>query len=366
MRIGFDCAKLAKGTGKSIGIYNVARSVITNMVGKLPEGYEMVVFGNEMNRCDFDMEGVEFVLTDINIDSKKDVIAWELFRVNRYIKKYQIDEIMFPRGFTSWNCPVPDVILVHDLIPFFYHKHYPGTLGRLSNAYIMFRLRQSIRKAKKIITISEYSKKDIVRMVPSAESRTTVILHGFDRRQRKYAVVPANEDYIIAVASMLPHKNAKGIVKAYEEYFSRAEYPARLVLTGVSSLKEAGIQVDGAVESRIECKPYLEDREYYTLFKNAKVLLFLSLIEGFGLPPLEAMELGVPVICSNRTSLPEVVRDAGILVDPDDTVGIAKALEKMLHDEKYREDMIFNGYVNLGSFRWEDKIQQYIKVLVSE
>lgn len=366
MRIGFDCAKLAKGTGKSIGIYNAAKSVISNMVGKLPEGYEMVVFGNEINRCDFDINGVEFVVTDINIESKKDVIVWELFRVNRYIRKYKIDEIVFPRGFTSWNCPVPDVILVHDLIPFFYHKHYPKTLGRLSNAYIMLRLKQSIRSAKKIITISEYSKKEIVEMVPKSESKITVILHGFDRRKNNYEIAPANEDYIIAVASMLPHKNAKGIVKAYEEYFSRTEYPARLVLTGVSSLAEAGISVDGAVESRIECKTYMEDREYYALFKNAKVLLFLSLIEGFGLPPLEAMELGVPVICSNRTSLPEVVKDAGILVDPDDTSAVADALEKMLYDQKFREDMIFNGYVNLSSFLWEDKIQQYIKVLVSE
>lgn len=366
MRIGFDCAKLAKGTGKSIGIYNVAKSVITNMVGKLPEGYEMVVFGNEINRCDFDIRGVEFIAVDINIEDKKDVIMWELFRVNRYIKKYKIDKIMFLRGFTSLHCPVPDVILIHDLIPFFYHKHYPRALGFASNAYIMFRLKQSIRKAKQIITISEYSKQEIVKLVPSAMQKTTVIHHGYDRRRRNYAVVPAKDDYIIGIASMLPHKNAKGIVKAYEQYFAGVEYPARLVLTGVTSLQEAGISVDGAVASRIECKPYMEDREYYTLFKNAKVMLFLTLIEGFGLPPLEAMELGVPVICSNKTSLPEVVNDAGILVDPNNTNEIARQLERVMQDDKLREEMIFNGYVNLGSFLWEDKIQQYIKVLVSE
>jgi glycosyltransferase involved in cell wall biosynthesis len=366
MRIGFDCAKLAKGTGKSIGIYNVARSVVTNLVGKLPEGYELVVFGNEKNRCDFDVEGVEFVLTDLDITSKKEILLWELFRVNSYIKKYHIDEIVFPRGFTSWFCPVKDVIIVHDLIPFYYHTHYPEVLGKLQNAYIMFRLKQSIRLAKKVITISQYSYQDIVKMVPAAAGKTTVILHGFDRRRDRYEVQPAKEEYIIGVTSALPHKNAKGIVSAYLEYFKMTEKPAKLVLAGIESLDAAGINVDVRARAYIECRKYLEDQEYFTLFKNAKVLVFLSYIEGFGLPPLEAMELGVPVICSNASSLPEVINDAGILVDPDDSKAAAEALLKVLSDEEYRKDLIFNGYVNLNSFRWEDKIQEYIKVLVGE
>lgn len=366
MRIGFDCAKLAKGTGKSIGIYNVTKSVVTNLIGKLPHGTELVIFGNEKNRQDFDIDGVEFIVTDINIESRKDILMWELFRVNRYIKKYKIDEIVFPRGFTSLFCPVKDIIIVHDLIPFFYNKNYPDVLGKAENAYIMARLKQSIKAADRIITISQYSKNDIVKMVPKAEGKTEVILHGFDRRKDKYEVEPSEEDYIIGVASVLPHKNAKGIVKAYSEYLKLTDNPAKLVLAGIKSLKDAGIDVSEETAKHIECKKFLEDKEYFTLFKNAKVLLFLSYIEGFGLPPLEAMELGVPVICSDRTSLPEVINDAGILVDPDDYKASAKALLKVLSDEEYRKNLIFNGYINLNSFRWEDKIKQYIKVLAGE
>lgn len=363
MRIGFDCAKLAKGMGKSIGIYNVTKSVVTNLVGRLPEGVELVVFGNEMNRQDFDIDGVEFIVSDINLESRKDFLMWELFRVNKYIKKYKIDRIVFPRGFTSLFCPVTDIIIVHDLIPFFYHKNFPGVLGKLENTYIMARLKQSVASADRIITISDYSKNDMVRMVPKAAKKTEVILHGFDHRKQLYDVEPAAEDYIIGVTSVLPHKNAKGIVEAYKEYVKSNSNPAKLVLAGLKSLSDAGISVDEEIVGLIECKKFLEDKEYFALFKNAKVLLFMSVIEGFGLPPLEAMELGVPVICSNRTSLPEVINDAGVLIDPDDVRAAAAALDKMLGDEEYRQEYIRKGYENLEKFRWEDKIQQYIKVL---
>lgn len=366
MRIGFDCAKLAKGTGKSIGIYNATKSIVTNLAGSLTKDCELVVFGNEKNRQDFDVEGVEFVLTDLDISSKKEVILWELFRINKYIKDYKVDRIFFPRGFTSWFCPVPDIILIHDLIPFYYHKHFPEALGRLENAYIMFRLKQSIRLADKVITISEYSRKDIIRMVPKAERKTRVILHGFDRRSSSYPADPSKQDYILGVTSALPHKNAKGIAAAYQEYLKLTDDPARLVLVGVESLNSAGIVVDKQTAARIDCKKYLDDKEYYSLFKNARVLLFLSYIEGFGLPPLEAMELGVPVVCSDRTSLPEVVNDAGILVDPDDSKTVAEGIHRILTDEEYKKDLVFNGYINLNSFRWEDKIQEYIKVLTGE
>lgn len=363
MRIGFDCAKLAKGMGKSIGIYNVAKSVVTNLVGRLPKGVELVVFGNEMNRHDFDIDGVEFVLSDIKLESRKDVILWELFRANKYIKQYNIDRIVFPRGFTSLFCPIMDIIIVHDLIPFFYHKNFPGVLGKIENAYIMTRLKQSIASADRIITISEYSKADMIAMVPKAASKTEVILHGFDHRKQLYDVEPAAEDYIIGITSGLPHKNARGIIEVYKEYVKISNKPAKLVLAGLKSLDDIEVQLDKEVADLIECKKFLEDKEYFTLFKNAKVLLFMSIIEGFGLPPLEAMELGVPVICSDRTSLPEVVNDAGVLVNPDDYAGVAKELNKMLSDEEYRQDYIRRGYENLEKFHWEDKIQQYIKVL---
>lgn len=366
MRIGFDCAKFVKGLGKSIGIMNVTISIVRNMAGKLPEGVELVVFGNETNRKDFEVEGVEFVLTDIKPESKSDILMWELFRVNKYIKKYNIDKIVFPRGFTSLFCPVNQIIIVHDMIPFFYHKNYPGVLGRFENAYIMARLKQSIKSADKVITISDYSKNDILKMVPKSEDKISVILHGFDHRSKLYDVEPPKEDYIIGVTTRLPHKNAKGIVEAYREYVSNADKPVKLALVGLNSLDDASVEVGEELEGLIECKRFLDDKAYFQLFKNAKALVFLSYIEGFGLPPLEAMELGVPVICSDRTSLPEVVNEAGILVDPDDYKGVAKAISSLLENERLRQEYIAKGLDNLQYFKWEDKIQQYIKVLLSD
>lgn len=364
MRIGFDCAKLVKGTGKSIGIYNITKSVVTGLAKQISKEHELIVIGNEYNRSDFDVEGITFVCADVNVNSKKALLMWELIGVNRYIRKLKLDEIVFPRGFNSMFCPVQDVIIVHDLIPFFYNERFPGVLNRLENMYIMMRLKSSIRTAKKIITISEYSKQDIIKRVPKVKDKIDVILHGFDvRNTGELDETKPEHDYFIGIASNLPHKNAVGIINAYKQYYRMTDTPLDLVLAGVKSMEALKVDIEPEIMEHISCKKYLDDKEYYSLFKKAKGLVFLSLIEGFGLPPLEAMELGVPVICSDRTSLPEVVKEAGILVDPENYPMVAKAMCKVATDEKLSAELVAKGFENLKDFHWEDRIKEYAEVL---
>ena len=220
MRIGFDCAKLVKGTSKSIGIYNITKSVVTRLARQLSKEHELVVIGNENNREDFDADGVEFHSVELDINSTKAILLWETVRVNSYIKKLKLDEVVFPRGFTSLFCPVKDVIIVHDLIPFYYAKHFPGVLNRVQNAYVMLRMKSSIKTADKVITISEYSKQDILKIVPKAEKKTYVILHGYEAHNmeaEELSNVP--EKYFYGITSRLPHKNAAGLIKAYAKYY---------------------------------------------------------------------------------------------------------------------------------------------------
>ena len=204
MNLVIDCFKLVKGAGKSIGIYNLAKSITEHLGGKalaLAEEksssggdsgkvpHTVIVFGNAHNRKEFDVPGVTFVEMKGNPLNKLYCIFWELFLVKKYAKRYQAGRILFPRGHrpvgrkgSLGRCrggrKIKDTVIIHDLIPFYYDKHYPGFFNRLENAYIMYRLKVSMKKADRIITISEYSREDIMDKVPGCGNKIKVIYNG--------------------------------------------------------------------------------------------------------------------------------------------------------------------------------------------
>lgn len=364
MRLVIDCYKLVKGAGKSIGIYNLTRSLVQNLACSQEVRLrtdEIVVLGNSYNRDDFAIEGVRFVQVPGNPLSRGNVLLWELFGVVFWGKKERADRILFPRGFRPLFCTIPDAIIVHDLIPFYYHETFPHTLNRLENAYIMNRLKASIKRADRVITISEFSRKEIQRICPGCMERVRVIHNGYNDVSCGTPDRTA-APYLYATTTQMPHKNAGGILKAYQEYRRISDRPLDLVVVGIPDTKPYGIDEETA--AHIRCYPYI--REFETmckLLKGASAFLFLSLMEGFGFPPLEAMQLGVPVVCSNSSSLPEVTADAALLVDPQKPEEAARALQRVLTDQALREELIQKGYENIGRFSWDSRAKLYWKAL---
>jgi len=137
-----------------------------------------------------------------------------------------------------------------------------------------------------------------------------------------------------------------------------------LHLAGVDSIDEFNLPID--IANHITLYGYLSDEELFHQFSNAKIFLFLSMIEGFGFPPLESMSLGVPVISSNKTSLREVVGNAGVLVNPGDIQGISSAIVDLDRDYNLREDLIRKGYENVNKFKWNDMIHKYSDIIDRE
>lgn len=367
MRLVIDCFKLVKGKGKSIGIYNLAKHLTahlaqTNTHGEHAE--EIIVLGNEYNRSDFDIPGVHFVKLKGNPLSKPYCILWELFLVPHQARKYRADRILFPRGYRPLFYRGKDTVIIHDLIPFFYDRHFPGVLNRVENAYIMSRLKASMRHADRIITISEFSRKEVDEMCPGSGSRVQVIYNGVNavpQGSQECALRP-DGPYLFAAASGLPHKNAEGVLKTYEAYYRQAERPVELVLVGIDSPEDIpyGGKMDREARSHITCYRYIEKaEELFGLQAGAEAFLFLSLIEGFGFPPLEAMQLGVPVICSNRTALPEVVGDAALLTDPDDLEQTVGCINRLLEDKELCRRLVRRGYENVKRFDWDSRTKAY-------
>lgn len=379
MNLVIDCFKLVKGAGKSIGIYNLAKSITQHLGERLAAeqtGDSIIVLGNPHNRKDFDVPGVTFVELKGNPFSTLYCVLWELFLVPWYARRYAADRILFPRGYRPLSCYIggrrlKDTIIIHDLIPFFYDENYPGVFNRLENAYIMNRLKKSIRRADRVITISEYSRRDILQRVPGCEHKITIINNGLNDVEylpesgpdRKTENGGENGKYIVAMTSSLPHKNAAGVLKVYEAYYKSAADPLDLQVIGIGGTS-CYPEMNAQAASHVTCHKFFERfDDMCRLAAGGRVYLFLSYMEGFGFPPLEAMQLGLPVVCSNRSSLPEVVRDAGLLVDPDDIAGAAAALERAAKDETLRAELIKKGYENIKRFSWESRTDLYWKEL---
>lgn len=222
----------------------------------------------------------------------------------------------------------------------------------------MSRLKRSACDCDRIITISEASKKDIQKYTNVSSDKIRVINNGYDPIEGEKRKIKDAYTYIVTVTSLLPHKNAKGMLESYKEYCKITKEPLDLVIIGLKDTDIVTLPDD--VKARVTCYKYIEDdQELYRVIANGTVFLFLSLIEGFGFPPIEAMRSGVPVICSDASSLPEVVGEAAVLVDPQDPQEIARSLDDLIRDENKRKRLVEAGFINCQRFSWDVISKQY-------
>lgn len=368
MKLVIDCFKQVKGAGKSIGIYNLARHLVWELAqhhdfhGNAKN--EIIVLGNAYNKKDFDVAGVTFMEIKKNPLNKLTCIKWELFDVSVLAKKLGADKVLFPRGYASMLHLTKEYVIIHDMIPFYYNEHYKGYFNLLENFYIMWRLKASAKHADRVITISEASKRDIMKYAHTDDRRMTVIYNGYTQIEhtqfiKESANAQEEGDYIVAMTSKLPHKNAKGIAKAYAYYRKIAQNPLPLTVIGTDGIDE---KTEG-----ITWIEYVEkDEDLHRMLHHAKAFLFLSLVEGFGFPPIEAMQLETPVVCSDLSSLPEVVGDAALLVHPQDIEAVAQALIKVTTDSVYAQELVKKGLQNAERFNWKKTGDKYREVLFDE
>lgn len=368
MRLVIDCFKLVKGAGKSIGIYNLALNLVQNLAvyEQKKQQNTLIVLGNALNKKDFDIHGIRFIeIKNRNPLNKCTCILWELFEVSFYAKKLRADKVLFPRGYAPMLHWTKESVIIHDMIPFYYHEQFPGYFNRLENFYIMWRLRASARTADDVITISEASKRDILRYAKVPPENIIVIYNGYTEvscQEGNLDDKNTKGGYIAANASALPHKNAAGIVKSYERYCKMTDQPLPLTIVGIACVDE--FVSSCTVSDRITCIKYIESNEaFHKLIREARLFVFLPLIEGFGFPPIEAMQLGTPVLCSNTSSLPEVVGDAAVCVNPLDDEEAAHAMLKLAEDRALRRQLQERGRANVKRFSWDETGRKYREVL---
>jgi glycosyltransferase involved in cell wall biosynthesis len=270
-------------------------------------------------------------------------------------------------------CPCPVVVSIHDLS----FEHLPDTFNRRSRTQLRLTVRHSAKRAARILTLSEHTRRDVmetysiegsrISTIPLAAPRHFYPVEDHRELQRVRHIYGIDGEYILCVGSIQPRKNLARLIKAYN--LLRGECSAdklpKLVLVGkrawlydetLRTLDETGIK------DSVVLTGYVPEPDLPALYSGALCFVYPSYFEGFGLPPLEAMKCGAPVIVGNRTSLPEVVGDAALAVDPFNVDAIAGAIKRLVNDSLLRKELSQKGRQRAAAFDWQETARKTLRV----
>ncbi len=305
------------------------------------------------------LNAVHFSIVPVRLSGPSPAQQWMLPPLCR---RYQADLYHHPHFDLPALLGTPSVMTVHDL-KYIRNPDFLPRWGRVKAAYMKKALLHSLRKAVKVIAVSESTKADLVSMCPPAEKKTVVIHHGWDM----HASFPQDEKavllqygihgrYILCVGERRPHKNLPRLIAAFKPLL--VPYPdLALVIAGKSYSDyhepEAAAEREKITEKVIFTE-YLPDEILSVMYRHAEILILPSLYEGFGLPLVEAMGYGIPVAGSDNSAVPEIIGDAGLLFDALNVEQITECMLRILDDGKLRASLIGRGKHRVREFSWKN------------
>ncbi len=266
---------------------------------------------------------------------------------------------------------IKKLITVHDLIPIKYPEYFENKTDNVVHQIV-----KSIQPDNYAICVSEATKVDLLEISGLNESQVFVVplaasnelFYPVNEKEtinltlQKYGI-QANQPYLLSISTLEPRKNIDAIITSFAGVVLQENIQdLNLVLVGTKGwdfdkIFDA-INLTPQIKDRIIFTGYVPDEDLAALYSGALAFVYMSFCEGFGLPPLEAMQCGTPIICSNRTSLPEVIGNAGILVNPTDQVEIAEAMLKIYMDKSFADTLRLKSIARASLFSWEKFSQQ--------
>lgn len=247
----------------------------------------------------------------------------------------------------------------------------PETMNQKNLRRIKNGIQYSVERSDHIVTISEFSKREICTLLDVPEEQVSIVYSApaqfgpaaeWETVAKKFQIT---KPYILYVGTIEPRKNLARLIRAFDRLKCENKIPHQLVLAGGSGWQNEGIHraANQAVwKQDILFTGYISQGEKNALYQHASAFAFPSLYEGFGMPPLEAMHFDCPVVCADAASLPEVVGDAARLVDPLDEVSIAEGLWHVLSDEEYAANLIQTGRGQKNKFTWDESARRLTEI----
>ncbi len=387
MRIGIDASRAARSeqTGTEIYSFYLIRALL-----HVRQEHHVILYSPQELPADMlpETSADETNLPQIG-SSGADAKGWTLrilpfprlwthVRLNWELRRHPPDLLFIPAHVMPIACPVPTVVTVHDLG----YLYYPKTHRAFDRWYLHWSTRRHVRLAAYIVADSETTRQDLARHYGADLSHVRVIYPGCDetlRRVEDPQVIAATRaryhvqgDYLLYLGTLQPRKNLARLIEAFARAnlpWSSAEHGGlQLVLAG-----KKGWDYDGLVrlanrmglQNRVIFPGYVAPEDKAALLSGAKALVFPSLYEGFGMPILEAMVCGVPVLTSHVSSLPEVADDAAVLVDPLNVDSIAAGLKQIAYQPDLCRMLVEKGYRQARKFSWENAARQLWEVFDS-
>ena len=276
-----------------------------------------------------------------------------------------------PEFYLCPNAELPQVPVFHDLS----YEHYPEDIGKWAARYCQKYSPRYAQQAAKILTVSEYSRQDIVYQYAIREEKIHVVYNGVGdefaplspREQEKVREQYSHGcPYFLFVGTVQPRKNLETLLQAYDKFRSQVSIPIKLLIAGRKGWKvEKVIETYQLMQHREEVifTGFVPEADLPLLYGAATALCYIPYLEGFGIPLLEAMACDCPILCSNVSSLPEVVGEAALQVDPFDIEQISQGLMKLGKDQAFGKELIEKGRKQRKIYSWDRTYEEVWKVL---
>lgn len=351
MKVGIDAHMIGDRSGGNESYYS---NILHNM--KAAEGDEIILFvkkGVDMSSYSKDFKIVEF--------EEQSAFKRNFIELPKLCKKYSLD-LLHTQYFIPFKRPCPVVCTIHDIC----FEHYKDIFTKKEYIRQKLLIPYAAKHSKKIFTVSEDAKQDIVSHYGVSKNNVIVTYNAVnsdfcvltseelaeDDLRTQFGI--GNSKYVLSVGNLQPRKNLPRLIRAFSRLEKETDADIKLVIVGKKAwmyndiLKEACNQTD-----KIIFTDYVTGKDLVRLYNAAACFIYPSFFEGFGIPPLEAMACGTPVAVSNKTSLPEVVGDAGIYFDPFEEDEIMDAMKKMLSSNYCSADLMDKMNRQVESFSWE-------------
>lgn len=353
MRIGFDGTPLL---GQRSGVGNYTANLLAAILQENPD-WEFLLYSNR------EFDALEESLSDLYpvyspISTRR--MLWMHFLLPGIIRKTQPRLCHFPNAMAPISLSKPFILTIHDA-SLFLHRHFHPMARLLS---IRLTLPYLAHRASAIITVSNHARDDLIRIMnlkpekvfvtheaASEQFRPVTDNETLEHLRHKYHLP---ESYILYVGTLESRKNLVRLVRAFSELHKKG-FSHQLVVVGATGWKASNIFreiEDLSLEDKIIMPGYIPKPDLPGILSMSELFVFPSLFEGFGLPPLEAMSCGTPVIASNRSSMPEICGDAAHYIDPEDEQSIIAGMAEILGDKEYHQEMRRRGLERARQFSW--------------
>ncbi len=361
MRIAIDARKL-----HDFGVGTYVRNLV-HWLARLDSETEFIMFCRR-DDCEH-IEGLGPNFRPVPVRSSNYSVAEQL-TVPLSLIRSRADLFHAPHYVLPALTPCRSIVTIHDCIHLMFPQYLPG---RLAHRYAQVAFWLAANRSARIFTVSEASKRDILRFFSIPSDKVDVIYNAIDDRfnhtpieadmQRVRERYQLHDRFLLYSGNVKPHKNLERLIDAFNRLRQSGLDNIKLLITGgeisrYATLRRAVHHYN--LDHHVRFLGFLSVETLAILYRLADAFVFPSLYEGFGLPPLEAMASGTPVLTSNISSLPEVVGDAALLIEPYDPASIAEGLGRVLCDNALRERLVDRGRRRAAAFSWEASVKRVL------